>query len=270
MSIKYKRSIIIEKGLREFSNIEKVCFSLEDSLKERSKNGRLFFKFNENLDKKNSTDSFKLRIQITPEILQDISYYGNINAEAELNALLLENIESEILQRVLVVNMLRSVTNLRTVIIEKKQNNRYIKKLSLESLFNVILKKFIHYKIDLIVSNEILGLLNDMDNFRVSTESVEDCMYTMGFEKVGYFLYESNLKKITIYKNPYFEANKCLVVKNLRSPEFSVTLNSEEMTYDTNAFAPSYKNHYAHIKTPDNIKYHGFEIDGIESYTYQA
>jgi hypothetical protein len=270
MSIKYKRSIIIEKGLREFSDIEKVCFRLEDSLKERNKNGRLFFKFNENLNKKNSTDSFKLKLKITPEIIQDMSNYGNIDAEAELNGLLLENLENEVLYSVLVGNMLRRVTNLRTILIEKKQNNTYINKLSLESLFNLILKKFRHYKLDLIVSNEILGLLHDMDSFIISTERVEDCMYAMGFEKVGYFLYHSNLKEITIYKSPYFPANKCLAVKNLRSPEFSVTLNSEEMTYDINTFAPSYKNHYSHIKIPDNVRYHGFEIDGIEPYKYQA
>ena len=264
--MKYKRDIIIEKGLRNFSAIERVCFRLEDSFKERSENGKLLFKFNQNLNKKGYVYSFRLRSVITPELVSDIQAWGRHNPEEELNSLLLEHIESEVVQSALNTNMLRTVTNLRTIIIEKKSNSsHFLNKLNLKSLFNIVFKKFNHNKWDLIVSAGIYSLLSDDCNFRIAPEDIEQNNYCLGFDRVGYWLYNKQ-EKVTIYQNPYFPANKCLVIKNLRDVEFFVTLNYEEMTYDPNTFAPCYKNHEAHVNIPDNVKYHGFEISDIKPY----
>ncbi len=223
-----------------------------------SKNNKLLFNYKSNFTKEGYITSFKMKTIITPEFVQDIHFWNFSDPAKELSSLLREHMEIEVMQGVL-RNMIKAKTNLKTIIVEKKECSNYKSIIFLKDLIYFI-KKFNLYEYDLVVSSEILEHLKSSSNYTLAVDD-EIESYSMGFEKVGYFnFYNLKLKKIKIYVNPYSPKDICLFVKNIRNNEFYITLNFEKVTYDTFTFCPQYKNHIAHINIPNDVKYLGIKV----------
>lgn len=160
----------------------------------------------------------KLRATWSPEMAQDVNAYHNIDAEAELTALLSETIaaetDREILRDLRVVgpwtlhwdyngwvrragfstNYTQKDWNqmLMTAI---NQISAQIQKATLQGSANFI-----------VVSTEVSAVLNDLEYFHVTDASAEQNQYAMGIEKIG-----ALMNRYQVYVDPYAPAGKVIV-----------------------------------------------------------
>jgi len=160
----------------------------------------------------------KLRAQWSPELAQDVSAFHNIDAEAELTALLSEEIAAEIDREILRDLRAGASWTLRwdyqgwkrftagqapytqkdwnqTLITAINQISAQIHKSTLRGGANWI-----------VCSSEVSAIFDDLEYFHVSNASPEQDQYNMGIEKVG-----SLSGRYTVYRDPYFPANKILI-----------------------------------------------------------
>ena len=160
----------------------------------------------------------KLRAQWSPELAQDVSAFHNIDAEAELTALLSEEVAAEIDREILKDLREGAAWQLRwdyngwkrfsagqapytqkdwnqTLITAINQISAQIHKSTLRGGANWI-----------VCSSEVSAIFDDLEYFHVSNASPEQDQYNMGIEKVG-----TLSGRYTVYRDPYFPANKCLL-----------------------------------------------------------
>lgn len=160
----------------------------------------------------------KLRATWSPEMAQDVNAYHNIDAEAELTALLSETIaaetDREILRDLRVVGpwTLRWDYNgwvrragFSTNYTQKDWNqmlmtainqiSAQIQKATLQGSANFI-----------VVSTEVSAVLNDLEYFHVTDASAEQNQYAMGIEKIG-----ALMNRYQVYVDPYAPAGKVIV-----------------------------------------------------------
>ena len=163
----------------------------------------------------------KLRATWSPELAQDVSAFHNIDAEAELTALLSEQIAAEVDREIL--RDLRkgaawkakwdynewkyggaSGTTLQgytqkdwnqTLITKINQVSAQIHKTTLRGGANWI-----------VVSSEVSAVFDDLEYFHVSNAHPEQDQYNMGIEKVG-----TLAGRYQVYRDPYFPAGKILI-----------------------------------------------------------
>ena len=164
----------------------------------------------------------KLRAQWSPELAQDVSAFHNIDAEAELTALLSEQVAAEI-DREILRDLRRgaawrmtwdysgsrvntggiSATNgfytqkewNQTLITAINQVSAQIHKATLRGGANWI-----------VVSAEISAILDDLEYFHVSNAAPEQDKYNMGIERIG-----SLGGRFQVYRDPYFPADTILM-----------------------------------------------------------
>jgi hypothetical protein len=159
----------------------------------------------------------KLRAQWSPELAQDVAAFHNIDAEAELTALLSEQVAAEIDREILRdlrkgaawtlrwdYNGWRRIANTtnytqkdwnQTLITAINQLSAQIHKSTLRGGANWI-----------VVSSEISAIFDDLEYFHVSNASPEQDQYNMGIERVG-----TLAGRYQVYRDPYFPANTVLV-----------------------------------------------------------
>jgi hypothetical protein len=162
----------------------------------------------------------KLRAQWSPELAQDVSAFHNIDAEAELTALLSEQVAAEIDREILrdlrkgaawtlrwdyngwkrgtSSNPLTQYTQKdwnQTLITAINQVSAQIHKSTLRGGANWI-----------VVSSEISAIFDDLEYFHVSNASPEQDQYNMGIERVG-----TLSGRYQVYRDPYFPANQILI-----------------------------------------------------------
>ena len=159
----------------------------------------------------------KLRAQWSPELAQDVAAFHNIDAEAELTALLSEQVAAEIDREILRDlrkgaawtlrwdyngwRRISSTTNYtqkdwnQTLITAINQLSAQIHKSTLRGGANWI-----------VVSSEISAIFDDLEYFHVSNASPEQDQYNMGIERVG-----TLAGRYQVYRDPYFPANTVLV-----------------------------------------------------------
>ena len=162
----------------------------------------------------------KLRAQWSPELAQDVAAFHNIDAEAELTALLSEQVAAEIDREILRDLRKGAAWNLRwdyngwkrlgngtgavsytqkdwnqTLITAINQLSAQIHKSTLRGGANWI-----------VVSSEISAVFDDLEYFHVSNAAPEQDQYNMGIEKIG-----SLAGRYQVYRDPYFPANKILI-----------------------------------------------------------
>ena len=164
-----------------------------------------------------SVEPRKMRSQWTPELAQDVSAFHNIDAEAELTALLSETMAAEIDREILRdlrrgcawtlnwdYNGLRKQTNTyfgtqkdynQTLVTKINQISAQIQKSTLRGGATWI-----------VVSPEVSAVLNDLEYFHVSNAAPEQDKYNMGIEKIGVL---SN--RYIVYTDPYAPANTILL-----------------------------------------------------------
>jgi hypothetical protein len=162
----------------------------------------------------------KLRAQWSPELAQDVSAFHNIDAEAELTALLSEQVAAEIDREILrdlrkgaawtlrwdyngwkrgtAANPLTQYTQKdwnQTLITAINQISAQIHKSTLRGGANWI-----------VVSSEISAIFDDLEYFHVSNASPEQDQYNMGIERVG-----TLAGRYQVYRDPYFPPNTILL-----------------------------------------------------------
>lgn len=164
-----------------------------------------------------SVEPRKMRAQWTPELAQDVSAFHNIDAEAELTALLSEQMAAEI-DREILRDLRRGaawVTRWDYNGLRKQSTNYYgTQKDWNQTLLTKInqLSAQIHKSTLrggaswIVVSPEISAVLDDLEYFHVSNASPEQDKYNMGIEKVGVLG-----GRYQVYRDPYAPANTLLV-----------------------------------------------------------
>jgi hypothetical protein len=161
----------------------------------------------------------KLRAQWTPELAQDVSAFHNIDAEAELTALLSEQAAAEIDREILRdirryaawstkwdYNGLRRQSSVyygtqkdynQTLITKINQISAQIHKSTLRGGANW-----------LVVSPEVSAVFDDLTYFHVSNAAPEQDKYNMGIEKIGVLQ-----GRYQVYRDPYAPASSILIGK---------------------------------------------------------
>ena len=162
----------------------------------------------------------KLRAQWSPELAQDVSAFHNIDAEAELTALLSEQVAAEIDREILrdlrkgaawtlrwdyngwkrgtTANPLTQYTQKdwnQTLITAINQISAQIHKSTLRGGANWI-----------VVSSEVSAIFDDLEYFHVSNAAPEQDQYNMGIERVG-----TLSGRYQVYRDPYFPPNTILM-----------------------------------------------------------
>lgn len=144
-----------------------------------------------------SVEERKLRATWSPELAQDVSAFHNIDAEAELTAILAEQISAEIDREILRDLRKSAAWQLRwdyngwkrlpvvsTNYTQKDWNQTLMT--AVNKISAQIMKSTFRGGADwLVVSAEISAVLNDLEYFHVTDASAESMQYNMGIEKIG-------------------------------------------------------------------------------------
>jgi hypothetical protein len=159
----------------------------------------------------------KLRAQWSPELAQDVAAFHNIDAEAELTALLSEQVAAEIDREILRDLRKGAAWNLRwdyngwrrlsltTSYTQKDWNQTLIT--AVNQLSAQIHKSTLRGGANwIIVSSEISAIFDDLEYFHVSNASPEQDQYNMGIERVG-----TLSGRYQVYRDPYFPPNQILI-----------------------------------------------------------
>jgi hypothetical protein len=160
----------------------------------------------------------KLRAQWSPELAQDVAAFHNIDAEAELTALLSEQVAAEIDREILRDLRKGAAWNLRwdyngwrristgTVAYTQKDWNQTLIT-AINQLSAQIHKSTLRGGANwIIVSSEVSAIFDDLEYFHVSNASPEQDQYNMGIERVG-----TLAGRYQVYRDPYFPPNQVLI-----------------------------------------------------------
>jgi len=160
----------------------------------------------------------KLRAQWSPELAQDVSAFHNIDAEAELTALLSEQVAAEIDREILRdlrkgaawslrwdYNGWKRISNGSVNYNQKDWNQTLIT--AINQLSAQIHKSTLRGGANWIVcSSEISAIFDDLEYFHVSNAAPDQDQYNMGIERVG-----TLSGRYQVYRDPYFPPNTLLL-----------------------------------------------------------
>jgi hypothetical protein len=224
----------------------------------------------------------KLRATWSPELAQDVAAFHNIDAEAELTAILSEQIAAEIDREILRdlrhaapwqlrwdYNGWRRNAGFSTNYTQKDWNQTFVTKLNQISaqIHKATLRGGANFAV---VSTEISAILNDLEYFHVTDASAEQTSYSMGIEKIG-----SLNGRFQIYVDPYAPANSCIVGHKgdslldtgyIYAPYVPMQLTPVMHNY--NNFAPVKGIMTRYAKKVVNNRYYGAIIcDGLQQWS---
>ena len=226
----------------------------------------------------------KLRATWSPELAQDVSAFHNIDAEAELTALLSEQVAAEIDREILKDLRNGAAWNLRWDYNGWRRSNTaqgyaaYTQKDWNQTLITTInqLSAQIHKSTLrgganwIVCSAEASAIFDDLEYFHVSNAAPEQDSYNMGIEKIG-----TLSGRYTVYRDPYFPAGKVLIGhkgKSLLDTGYVyapyVPLQLTPTMYNPFNFAPikGIMTRYAK-KMVNNRFYAKVNIDGIQTFS---
>ena len=160
----------------------------------------------------------KLRAQWSPELAQDVAAFHNIDAEAELTALLSEQVAAEIDREILRdlrkgaawtlrwdYNGWKRLNNQSTPYTQKDWNQTLIT--AINQISAQIHKSTLRGGANwIVVSSEISAIFDDLEYFHVSNAAPEQDQYNMGIERVG-----TLSGRYQVYRDPYFPPNTILI-----------------------------------------------------------
>lgn len=185
----------------------KIAWAQYDSLELETEIGEVSFK----LDSVTvSVEERKLRATWSPELAQDVNAFHNIDAEAELTAILSEQIGAEIDREILRdlrkaapwqsrfdVNGWRRMASFSTNYTQKDWNQELFTAINQISaqIHKATLRGGANF---LVVSSEISALFDNLEYFHVSDASAEQDQYNMGIERIG-----SLSGRYQVYRDPY-------------------------------------------------------------------
>ncbi len=157
-----------------------------------------------------SVEERKLRATWSPELAQDVSAFHNIDAEAELTAMLSEQVAAEIDREILKDLRVgaawqlrwdyagwRKAANVSTAYTQKDWNQTLITRVNQVSaqIHKSTLRGGANF---IVISTEISAVFNDLEYFHVSDASPEQDQYNMGIERIG-----SLSGRYQVYTDPY-------------------------------------------------------------------
>jgi len=157
-----------------------------------------------------SVEERKLRATWSPELAQDVAAFHNIDAEAELTAMLSEQVASEIDREILrdirkaaAWQMRwdyagwRKASSAANPYTQKEWNQTLITKINQISaqIHKTTLRGGANF---IVVSSEISAIFDDLEYFHVSDASPEQDQYNMGIERIG-----SLSGRYQVYRDPY-------------------------------------------------------------------
>ena len=163
----------------------------------------------------------KLRASWSPELAQDVSAFHNIDAEAELTALLSEQIAAEIDREILRdirkgaawrskwdYNEWRYGASGNTPFLgytQKDWNQTLVTKINQISaqIHKTTLRGGANW---IVVSSEVSAVFDDLEYFHVSNAHPEQDQYNMGIEKIG-----SLSGRYQVFRDPYLPAGKIMI-----------------------------------------------------------
>lgn len=175
-------------------NAFKIAWAQYDSLELETEMGEVGFQLTSETV---SVEERKLRASWSPEQAQDVAAFHNIDAEAEITAILAEQIGAEIDREVLRdirsaspwkarwdYNGWQRLNTTSTVYTQKDWNQTLMTKIN--QISAQIQKSTLRGGANwIVVSAEISAVLNDLEYFHVTDASAESDQYNMGIEKIG-------------------------------------------------------------------------------------
>jgi len=177
------------------------------SLELETEMGEVSFKLDEVVV---SVEERKLRATWSPELAQDVSAFHNIDAEAELTAMLSEQVAAEIDREILRdlrkaaawqlrwdYNGWRKASTAASPYTQKEWNQTLLTKVNQISaqIHKSTLRGGANF---IVVSSEISAVFDDLEYFHVSDANPEQDQYNMGIERVG-----SLSGRYQVYRDPY-------------------------------------------------------------------
>ena len=172
----------------------KIAWAQYDSLELETEMGEVSFQLTSVTV---SVEERKLRATWSPELAQDVAAFHNIDAEAELTAILSEQIAAEIDREILRdirkaapwqarwdYNGWQRMGVPSTNYTQKDWNQTLMTKINMISaqIQKSTLRGGANF---IVVSAEISAVLNDLEYFHVTDASAESDQYNMGIEKIG-------------------------------------------------------------------------------------
>jgi hypothetical protein len=164
----------------------------------------------------------KLRAQWSPELAQDVSAFHNIDAEAELTALLSEQVAAEIDREILrdlrrgaawrlawdykgVTGRGIDTANSAAFYTQKEWNQTLVTAINQVSaqIHKATLRGGANF---IVCSAEVSAIFDDLEYFHVSNAAPEQDKFNMGIERVG-----SLQGRYQVYRDPYFPADTILM-----------------------------------------------------------
>jgi hypothetical protein len=184
------------------------------SLELETEMGEVSFKLDEVVV---AVEERKLRATWSPELAQDVSAFHNIDAEAELTAMLSEQVAAEIDREILRdlrvagvstrwdYNGWRKASSAASPYTQKDWNQTLITKVNQISaqIHKSTLRGGANF---VVVSSEISAIFDDLEYFHVSDANPEQDQYNMGIERVG-----SLSGRYQIYRDPYAPAYSMII-----------------------------------------------------------
>jgi hypothetical protein len=176
------------------ANTFKIAWAQYDTLELETEIGEVSFKLDQVTV---SVEERKLRATWSPELAQDVAAFQNIDAEAELTAILSEQIAAEIDREILRDlrktapwqlrwdhNGWRKMTGYSTNYTQKDWNQELftgINRISAQ-IHKATLRGGANF---IVVSSEISAVFDNLEFFHVSDASAEQDQYNMGIERIG-------------------------------------------------------------------------------------
>ena len=248
------------------------------SLELETEMGEVSFKLDEVVV---AVEERKLRATWSPELAQDVSAFHNIDAEAELTAMLSEQVAAEIDREILRDIRKAAAWQLRwdyngwrkaatsanpytqkdwnqTLITRLNQTSAQIHKSTLRGGANFI-----------VVSSEISAIFDDLEYFHVSDANPEQDQYNMGIEKIG-----SLSGRYQVYRDPYAPAYSVIIGhkgKSLLDTGYIyapyVPLQLTPTMYNPFNFAPVKGIMTRYAKKVVNNRFYGHvRVDGVPTF----
>ena len=258
-----------------------IAWAQYDSLELETEIGEVSFK----LDSVTvSVEERKLRATWSPELAQDVAAFHNIDAEAELTAILSEQIAAEIDREILRdlrkaapwqarwdVNGWRRMSAFSTNYTQKDWNQELITKINQISaqIHKATLRGGANF---IVVSSEISALFDNLEYFHVSDASAESDQYNMGIERVG-----SLSGRYQVYRDPYSPAWSIIIGhkgKSLLDTGYIyapyVPMQLTPTMYNPMNFAPIKGIITRYAKKLVNNKFYGsVRVDGLTTWSTQ-
>lgn len=192
-----------------------VAWAQYDSLELETEMGEVSFQLS---DVTVSVEERKLRATWSPELAQDVAAFHNIDAEAELTAILSEQIAAEIDREILKdlrksapwqlkwdYNGWRRTKVVSTNYTQKDWNQTLMTKINQVSaqIHKATLRGGANF---IVVSSELSAVLNDLEYFHVTDANSEAYTYSMGIEKLG-----SLQGRYDVFVDPYSPHNSLIM-----------------------------------------------------------